>query len=326
MKGPDEDLPTLLKRSDHLGVLQYIRAHKVRDPELVVKHGKLLLGETLTRRASMGFLFLAKGLDEDERLGALEQIMMAALELQDSQLAANALEKIKSVVGKESIRYRRLLGLCLECEHDLKGAVDVYNYLLVENPANMFCLKRKYCCLRVIPEKQAEARQALNDYLEKNGADVGAWYEMAKFCAEMGDASGAAFCYEEIVLACPLDATVHCTLAEWYITIGGKENLKCARKHMSQSLELNPNNNLRALYGLFNACHAYIHCVNNNNNNNKKGKHVDDNGDDAHDLQVSKELMKFASQKISKAYKGNQTFATIQTVLQDMKESTESLE
>uniref|UniRef100_A0A7S2WFV2 ER membrane protein complex subunit 2 n=1 Tax=Eucampia antarctica TaxID=49252 RepID=A0A7S2WFV2_9STRA len=310
MMGPEEDLPTLLKRSDHLGVLRYVRAHKIRDPELVVEHGTLLLGTDLSKCKGS---FLYSKLEENERLGALEQICIAALDIHESELAAKALDEIMACVGNGSRRFRRLLGLCLESSNDLSGAAEIYNDLLRENPSNMFCLKRKYCILRTL-HKDEEAREALNDYLEKNGSDVGAWAEMAKFCAEVGDCTGAAFCYEEIVLACPLDSDVHCTLAEWYVTIGGKENLKLARKHMAQSLELNPNN-LRAMYGLLNAANAYIQEV-----ETKKSKK-----DDSNDVDVAKELIKYASEKLSKVYKGTgKTSVTVQNVLKQMTLQTEA--
>jgi predicted Zn-dependent protease len=314
--GPEEDLPTLLKRSDHLGVLRYARAHKLRDPELVVEHGTLLLGKDLSKgKKKMMIGLLSSGsLEEQERLGALEQICMAALDMDDASLACRALDEIGLSVGKKSTRFRTLLGLCMESEDDIDGATNLYNDLLRENPYNVFCLKRKYCLLR-IQDKDEEAKEALNDYLEKNGSDVGAWHEMAKFCAEVGDASGAAYCYEEIVLACPLDSHVHCMLAEWYITIGGKENLKAARKHMAQSLELNPQN-LRAMYGLLNAAHAYIEEV----ESTSKKQQKKDNNNDSNDVEVAKELIKYASEKLSKAYKGTDKniMADVQTDLNDM--------
>jgi len=234
--------------------------------------------------------------------------------MHNSTLACCALDEIGNSVGKQSTRFRTLLGLCMESEDDIDGAAKIYIELLRENPYNVFCLKRKYCLLRV-KQKDDEAREVLNDYLEKNGSDVGAWHEMAKFCAEVGDASGAAYCYEEIVLACPLDSDVHCMLAEWYTTIGGKDNLKLARKHMAQSLELNPKN-LRAMYGLLNAANAYIEEV-----ESKKNK----KDDDSNDVIVAKELVKYASEKLSKAYRGaGKTSAVVQTVLEDMAPQTDA--
>ena len=43
MMGPGDDLDALSKNGDHLGVLRYIRAHEIRDPEKVIRHGQVLL-------------------------------------------------------------------------------------------------------------------------------------------------------------------------------------------------------------------------------------------------------------------------------------------
>ena len=103
--GPDEDLPTLIQNKDHLNVLRYVRAHQLRKPELVVEHALALLGADLSKGLS----------DPSARLGVLEQLCLAALDLHNHELAEQCLSKLKdSVSGKESNRFRRLLGRCLE--------------------------------------------------------------------------------------------------------------------------------------------------------------------------------------------------------------------
>ena len=312
--GPEENLADLIERSDHLSVLRYIRAHKLFDPELVLHHGILLLGEDLSKHKRSNNLFFTSifplnEIDESERLGALEQICIAALHVKDRNLADEALSQIVSSIGNKSVRYRRLLALRLESTNDISGATKIYDSLLKENPSSAFALKRKYCVLKSQLGKETEAREALNDYLERNGSDVGAWAEMSKFCAEMGDYSGAAYCYEEIVLCSPLSSAVHCTMGEWYATIGGKDNLKLARKHMAQSLDLDPKN-LRAMYGLAKVAGDFLKEM-----ESKKSK----NDFEEEDLEVAKELEMFSIEKLRNIYKGTSMKILIDQVFEKKK-------
>eukprot|EP00957_Ditylum_brightwellii_P095840 7302105-Ditylum_brightwellii.AAC.1 len=180
--GPEEDLPTLLSRKDHLGVLHYLRSHQLRKPELVIEHAFSLFGGPELSKAkpkSSSFLLPSSGIDEAECLAALEQLCLAAIDVQDHKLADRCLNIIRESVSKESTRFRRLLALCLESAGDMEGAENIYDSLLKENPSNGFALKRKYCILRSQPGKEVEASTALNDYIERNMGDTSAWNEMA---------------------------------------------------------------------------------------------------------------------------------------------------
>ena len=55
---------------------------------------------------------------------------------------------------------------------------------------------------------------------------------------------------QELVLFSPTNFVYHCKLAEIYYSMGGLDNLRLARKHYAQSLEVHGEENLRALYGL----------------------------------------------------------------------------
>jgi len=310
-----KDLTNLINQSDHLAVLRYIRTHKLREPQLIVSHGTQLFGSNLSKykpssfsgSSSTGGRGAFSIMDESERLAALEQICIASTQVQEIKLAEEALTQIQTAVGKESLRYRRLLALCLESSSRYDDASDIYHDLLKDNPANTLALKRQYCILRAQVGMEEEARNVLNSYLERNGTDAGAWAEMAKTCADMGDYAGAAYCYEEIVLSCPLNPQVHCTLAEWYATAGGLENTKLARKHFCQSLELAPpENNLRALFGLVNTVENYLEevCLKKN-----KREYDDD------DVEMAKDLLKYGQEKLSNAYKGTQMKSLLTDIL-----------
>lgn len=290
--GPDDDLPTLLQKKDHLNVLRYIRVHHLREPEIVVEHGLLLLGGKDLKR-KLG--------DESARLAALEQIALAALDLQQHALAETCLDRLRTTIGNEPVRFRMLLARCLEAAGDTTGALKIYDDLLETNPSNSMALKRKYC-LAVGTEDRVTA---LNAYLQQSMNDPAGWYEMANLRRSMGDFRGASFALEEVVLGCPLDASAHVQLAECYASTGGTEQLVLARKHMTQALELEPTNK-RALFGLVSVSNAYLEDA-----ANASKKQVVD----AHSVSVAKELVKFGADKLLKGYKGTKMFPTVQTLL-----------
>lgn len=295
--GPDEDLPTLIQQKEHLNILRYVRAHQLRQPELVLEHGKLLLGNELNR--SIG--------DESARLAAVEQICLAALDLHDHELAEKCLSILKEKVsGKESNRFRRLLARCLEAADDVTGAEKIYDEMLVSNPTNLLALQRKYCLLKAQPSREVEAMEALNKYLEQNMSDVAGWYELAQFRLSMADYKGASYALEEVVLACPLESSVHCELAEIYATIGGLDNLVLARKHMAQSLELDATNR-RAQFGLVSVSNAYLL----ESENASKKFH------DEHEASVAKELVKYGAEQLLAYYKGSPLFGAVKSLMEE---------
>lgn len=295
--GPDEDLPTLVGRKDHLNVLRYIRAHQLREPDLVIEHGKALLGPNLTGGLSS---------DEAARLAVLEQICYASVDVQEHSTAEICLSQIRKAVGKDPVRFRMILARCLEAAGDNDGASLIYDDILKENPSNLMALKRKYC----MAPTEKESIETLNAYLQQSPCDTAAWYEMAKLRMSIGDYKSAVFALEEVVLGCPLDSPIHCQLAEAYATLGGVANLQLARKHMAQALELDDTNK-RAMFGLVSVAKAYLDEV------SKQGKKK---AVDEHDVEVAKELFKFGADKLAKAYKGTKMYAAVQQVVKQQTE------
>ena len=291
--GPDEDLPTLIKQKDHLNVLRYIRAHQLRESELVLAHGKALLGPKLSRRLS----------DESARLSVLEQICLAAMDTKQTSVAEICLAELAKAIGKEPVRFRLLLARCLEGSGDFEKATLIYDDILKDNPSNLMALKRKYC----MATTDQESVERLTAYLQQNLADTAAWYEMATLRLSIGDYKAAAYALEEVVLGTPLDDKVHCQLAEVYATLGGVENLQNARKHMAQALELEPSNQ-RAMFGLVSVAKAYLAEI----SQQGKKKPVDE-----HDVEVAKELVKYGADKLLKSYKGTKLYAAVQQVLEE---------
>lgn len=321
-----EDLDTLLNRNDHLAILRHIRSHQLREPHLVIQHGKALLPEELGTKKpdvkatsspiSIVTSTIGLTLTEAERLSILEQVCMAALDVQNQDLANQCLDWIQCLVSastatnsEESVRVQRLMALRLESLSDYEGALAVYNTMLKENPANSTAFKRKYAILRSQVGKEIEAMEALNDYISYHQGDAAGWYEMSNLCLSIGDYKGATYCYEELVLIQPQDASLHCKLGELYVTRGGVQNLSLARKHIAQSLELSsPSHNLRALYALVDATSAYLEET--SSSARKKREHVEEK-----DVEVAEELLKYGVEMILKLYRGAPSFAVVKDVM-----------
>jgi tetratricopeptide (TPR) repeat protein len=309
----DDDLPTLIAKQDHLNVLRFIRVHGLRESKLVVEHGMALLGggtSAVNKKPT--------SCDELSRLAVLEQMCLAALDVGDNeytQLAETCLDQLKAAgIAKESTRFRRLLARCLEAANDMAGAELIYNDLLKENPANCLAQQRLYCIYRAQVGKQVEAVTAMNQYLQYNPSDVGAWYELAKVQLEIGNVKAATFCYEEILLETPADAAIQCAVAECYATLAAQstgnnnksnlEYLKLARQHFSQAMELNPTSR-RAQWGLLSAannCLVYYSSTSSSSSNTKKDTNT--TTEHEHDALVAEALLKFAAEKLLSSYKG----------------------
>lgn len=322
MMGPGDDLTSLSANKDHLGVLRYIRAHELREPTTVITHGLALLGDKLNQATGIGS-------DAAARAAALEQICLAAIDTNDHVLAERCLSELKGTSAgadaknseegslvKDSDRYRRLLGRCLEAANDYEGAMILYEQMLKQNPSNLVALQRKYCVLRAQPQQSSPEAvlEALNEYLGQQLSDVSGWYEMSQLRLSLADFKGAAYALEQVVLGSPLDADIHRELAEVYATIGGLENTTCARKHMAQALELEPTN-LRAQFGLVSVSQQYL---DESNASSVKQKKLDE-----HERLVATELVKYGAAEVLKAYKGSKMFANVKRVMVDFTDNLE---
>jgi tetratricopeptide (TPR) repeat protein len=293
------DLEELLKDSSKspLAILEHIHDHKLHEPAIVLKLGLPL------RKSKLA---------PSQLLSVLEQIIIAALHQKEIKLASETLSQVKASTGSSSLRYRKLLALCLESAGEFEEALVIYNDMLSDNKANVHALKRKYSILRT-QLKDIEARECLNDYLEQNGSDAQAWVEMAKTCLEQGDYKGATFCYEEVVLCSPMDTGVHCSLGELYVTIGGKENFVLARKHFAQCLELEKGC-IRAMFGLVSATECYLDLMasdQSSSSGKKKGK----DAWDEQDVELVRDLKAYGVENLIKSFKGTSMSGLVTTIL-----------
>jgi ER membrane protein complex subunit 2 len=298
------DLPELIRSKDHLNVLRYIRVHQLREPSLVVEHGQLLLGTNLCGKPNGGDVVL---------LALLEQICLAALDCKQIKVAEQCLSQLKdSIVGSTSNRFRILLARCLESDGDPEGASVMYDDLLKDNPSNLQALKRKYCLLKSKAGQTEKSIVSLNKYVQQNYSDTAAWYELAKLRMDNGDYKGASFCLEEVMIASPSCALIHCELAECYATAasGNLDDMLAARKHMAQAIELNPSL-VRAQMGLVTVSNAYLQLL-----MNKKKDY------DELECEVTKELIRYGAELVLTSYQGTKLYPTMKVL---MTEYTESL-
>lgn len=292
----DLDLPALIQGKHHLDVLRYIKIHQLREPELVLKHGKALLGADLASKRISGLA----------RLAAVEQICLAAIECNEAETAGLCLRCLtEGGIEKSSTRFRLLLARCMEADDDLSEAAVLYDTLLKENPSNSVALRRKYCLLKASVGKEVESAEALNNYLQQNYNDTAAWYEFSKLKQELGDWKGATFCLEEVLLGTPANAKIHCELAECYATVGGLDNLLTARKHTAAALELD-STSLRAKFALVTISNAYVLQA------SSKKKDTDE-----FEVEVAEELMKYGAEQVLHSYKGTGMLGPVKALMKE---------
>jgi len=264
-------------------ILKHIQSHKILAPSVVLKIAVPLLKTKLSA---------------SQRLTILEQVTISALHDQQITLAESTLTEICGITGKNSQRYRKLLALCLESQANYEKALEIYDAMLEDNNSNIYALKRKYCILRA-EINDIEARKCLNDYLERNASDAAGWEEMAKTCMENGDYQGASFCYEEVILFSPTDSSIHCTLGELYVSVGGKENYTLARKHFAQCLEFD-GSCVRAMYGLISASEHFLDVAGGGNVSKKSKGYVDEE-----ETEMVKDLKRHAISLLRESYQGS---------------------
>jgi tetratricopeptide (TPR) repeat protein len=213
----------------------FLKDKNVRRGELVCKYG----GELLQYHASkLG----------DDVWSMYEKVFLAATEAHETDIRDTCF----TALGKQfplSMRVRRLLGIRFEADGRWDDARRLYDKILTEEPANAGIWKRKICVLRSQHDTTA-AIDELVKYTEAFSSDHMAWEELAQLYISQERFELAKFCLEELIVLVPENYLYHLQMADLVYTIGGKGCTEQARPYYAQSLELKPNNNLRALYGL----------------------------------------------------------------------------
>merc|ERR1712168_544909 len=147
-------------------------------------------------------------------MGVLEQVAVAGLDCNRSEVVQECLERLVEQFGPSSLRIKRLIAMKME-----------------------------------MMEKWDDAVAELNKYLKVFMSDQEAWMELCDLYILDQDYAKAAFCCEEVLLHNPHNHLYHQRQAGIRYTWGGYEQLELAKHYYSQAIKLAPGN-MRALYGL----------------------------------------------------------------------------
>jgi len=217
-------------------LLQFMRTHKVHQPELVLLHGGELLCNYQRRLGN-------------EVWTVLEQVFVAACIAGHEEWRDYCIRKLKKQ-WPDSIRVRRLEGLQKESLKQWKEAKEIYNKIIEEKPEDTITRKRQIAvCKQETKGPSSEAIEKINEYLDVFCTDAEVWHELAELYIEAGSLSRAAYCFEELVLSNPRSMYHILTYAELLYSQGGSENLELSRKYFSLAC-YQDDKCLRALWGL----------------------------------------------------------------------------
>jgi len=142
--------------------------------------------------------------------------------------------------------------LTLERAEQWAEAEELYDNILEQDKVNTGAWKRKICIYKAQGDR-AKAVTELVAYLTIFASDAEAWLELAELYIILAKFELAKFCYEELILMQPENYLYHLQYAELLCTLGSKRNslsFELAVYHYTQSLDLKPIGNLRAMFGL----------------------------------------------------------------------------
>lgn len=225
-----------------IDLLQCMRTHKIRQPELVLQHGGRLLGSCQRKLGTDVWTIL-------------EQVFIAAVEMGATQWQDYCLNKLTTKFPN-SVRVSRLKGIRFESLEKWDEAKKVYNKIIEDTPEETISRKR-LIAMHKQRGKVSEAIDEINKYLETFSVDAEVWHELAEIYVEAGSLSRATFCFEELVMSNPRSMYHILTYAELLYSTGVEtssagdiERLELSRKYFSLAAYLD-GTCLRALWGLW---------------------------------------------------------------------------
>lgn len=219
-------------------ILKLIRQSHLHRPDCVLSLGEKALSQTSANSV--------------EHWNIQEQISVAAAECGYFDLLTATCKKI---VGRflphlKSSRARLTHGLRREGLNLWNDAMKSYIDILVDDPMCHRAYKRQIAVFksqRRIPEAIAQ----LNHYLSYFSTDADAWSELAALCLESNRSAHALYAANELIVCDPNNHAAHTMTADIYLSSGAPTDVVQARKHYAASLSARPDDNLRALYGLW---------------------------------------------------------------------------
>ena len=190
---------------------------------------------------------LDDSLSDIERFDIYEQMLGAALQINDLDLAKSFLD---SIIGKfpseTSCRASMLTGMYHQCRQDWKLAMEYYDNALEIDECYGLARKKKISCL-IDQDKIKEAIKDLVEYVDIYMQDVEAWAQLAKLYTLNGKFSEAAFCYEELLIHRSHHPFYQTRYADLQVMNG---DLMMAIKYYCFTLK-NCEDHTRSLYGLY---------------------------------------------------------------------------
>lgn len=213
-------------------LLQFMRIHRMRQPELALVHGGALLTKFRNK------------MEKGELWTVMEQVFLAACDAGHNEWRDYCLQQLVKKWPK-SIRVERLKGIYQESVEDYAEAKNIYTNIINEKPEDTITRKRL-----IAMEKQHgkldSAIEACNSYLEVFSTDADVWHELAELYIEACSLSRAVYCFEELVLSNPRSMYHILTYAELLYSTGDYE---LSRKYFCLAAYLD-GACLRALWGL----------------------------------------------------------------------------
>jgi len=210
--------------------------------------------EVNTRHSDEIITYWEEGLEQsvdqfgDEQWMVLEQVAVAALDMNREDIVNKCLIKLVEKFGASSLRIRRLQAMRLEMKERWDDALEVLDSILEEDVSNSSARKRKIAILKSQGETDRAVRELVK-YLQVFMSDQEGWLELSEIYTQEQEYSKAAFCMEELLLHNPHNHLYHQRNAEIRYTMGGFDNLELAKQYYCQAVKLAPSN-MRALYGL----------------------------------------------------------------------------
>mmetsp|Transcript_32889 Transcript_32889/g.86882 ORF Transcript_32889/g.86882 Transcript_32889/m.86882 type:complete len:295 (+) Transcript_32889:130-1014(+) len=214
-----------------IDLLQTMRTHKIRQPELVVLHGGRLLK---TSPRALGA----------ELWTVMEQVFLAAVELGMADWRDYCLKQLTKKFPS-SQRVQRLKGIYHESIEDWVEAKKIYQAILLDKPEDAVTAKRLITMFKQ-RGKVVECIDHINQYLDVFGTDSEVWHELAELYIQSGSLLRAVFCFEELIAHNPRSMYHILTYAELLYSTG---DFELSRKYFSLASYLD-GACLRALWGL----------------------------------------------------------------------------
>jgi len=241
-------------------ILLSVREGRLSRPDLVVKYGCYLLSHHSKRLGPEQWAMYEQVYIALLQYGKFSKFNGAVgMEPDDMRLAQEYYTNL-SAQFPDSLRVKRLEGMMWEAKGEFELAMNEYDDILKDDPNNMFAVKRQVALLRA-RGRPADAVRKLVDHLSVVCSDSEAWVQLSDLYLSSGQYRKAAFCMEELLLLNPMAYMYHVRYGELLFTMAsaersgnGSATYGLARKYFAHALELKPQGNLRALYGMLLCC------------------------------------------------------------------------